>query len=550
MKAITIGTILTDGNQNYTIEEHIGHGGFADVYRAASNKEPEKQYAIKVVRDSDPNQVYSFKNEFDVASKVNSEHAIKYYYMNEHGQNDYPCYIIMEYADGGSLDAELKERTSNGSPYSKNELLDIYTQLIDGMNDVNKVGVHRDIKPLNILKTIGGIYKISDYGLAKYVEEATRSASKTMKGYGTDLYYAPELWANPSAHGINDIQVDIYAMGIVFYQLANLCYPYDLNIDHRAMHMTSSIKPFSKEVDPVFQSLIRKMMEKSKAKRFNNWAQIKDFLNDSTIGNGKKRDPFVDSMLKNAAMKQEKKDAETAKSNMEESKRIESFRRLVSLIEDAVYNPLKEIVDAFNADSIAKNIDLGKMNIDDDDESISFHYSVQPLSDDDDERTIDFDFKVKHTEKRKPDRVFPILSSGYNNYDDMYDIERRLNPPERRTTEYKYNKNTILLWGLVKADCGAGFNIAILEDPADPLYGRMKTFIRTPNVMDNESWLPVETEEQLKKLCNMQFRELQYTTKVDDFDFEIVKRLIKQNEIYSCDTVKDPIEHTRMFPIM
>lgn len=92
--------------------------------------------------------------------------------------------------------------------------MNVSHQLIDGMLDISNVAVHRDIKLQNILIS-NGMYKISDYGLAKYAGATTRATSQTMKNMGSVPYYAPELWAQPDSHGLNDVQVDIYAMGIV-----------------------------------------------------------------------------------------------------------------------------------------------------------------------------------------------------------------------------------------------------------------------------------------------------------------------------------------------
>lgn len=534
---ITVGSVITDGIKEYTIEKHIGSGGFADVYKATCDGQT---YAVKVLKDDDANHIVSIRNEFDIASKVLSEHAVRYFYLNEYGQNEYPSFIIMEYAGDGSLYEELQYRQSVGEPYTTAELLNIFSQLIDGMIDISEVAVHRDIKPQNILKA-DVKYKISDYGLAKYANEATRSDSKTMKGFGTELYYAPELWADPAAHGINDAKVDIYAMGIVFYQLANLCYPYDMIANHRTMHMYSPIKAFGKDVDPAFESLIRKMMEKSKAKRFDTWSQIKDFISNSSVGSGMERDPFVENMLKSTMAKQQAIDARVSKETKENQDRIDSFRRLVYQINEEIYQPLKRIVEQFNNDSSRRKAILSEMKIDDEDEEFSFEYTLQALSDEDEERGISFLFESKHTETKEATRVFPLMSSnGY--YNGMPSAIDQFGKYGSRIIDYKYNKDKILLWGTIEADCGTGFNVAIFEDPDDSLYGKVKSFIRTANVQGYESvWFPIEPSK-LRELCQYGFSEMRYTTNVEDFNFDLVKTLMGQNDVYKYGSIKDPVE--------
>lgn len=162
MKTISLDTVLTDGTNQYVVEEFLGDGGFANVFRATSEGE---SYAIKVLINDNPKYLNSLKNEFDIASQISSEHAIKYYYLNEHGQNDFPCFIIMEYANGGDLSKNLEMLKSIGASYATDKLFEIYMQLINGMIDISPKAVHRDIKPKNILIS-NGRFKISDYGLA------------------------------------------------------------------------------------------------------------------------------------------------------------------------------------------------------------------------------------------------------------------------------------------------------------------------------------------------------------------------------------------------
>ncbi len=534
MKRIDIGTIVVDDNNNqYSIIDEVGSGGFSRVYKATCNG---GFYGIKVLDHFDSKSIYSLKNEFDIASRVASDHAIKYYYLNEHGHNDYPCFIVMEFADGGSLEDELKTLERIGASYPSEKLFDIYIQLIDGMIDISQEAVHRDIKPANILKS-NGKYKISDYGLSKYINEATRSASKTMKGYGTKEYYAPELWANPGEHGLNNIQVDIYAMGIVFYQIANNRYPYNDTGDYRTMHMTAAINPFNSNVDTVFQNLINKMMAKSTTERFKSWEEIKKFLSESDAGKCGSRDAFVDLLLKDSAMRKQSIDSKVAKQTKEENERIEAFRRLISLIQSKIYNPLMQIVDSFNRNTANGKLKLSNIEINDEEETFSFQYTVEPLSEDEDEREISFCFMTTPIEETQPLRVIP--TTVYYDEDDKNELLNNIINPNPRIIEYKYLKSKILLWGVIQADCGVGINVAILDNPADPLYGVLKVFLRVPNIHGWNYWIPIETKEQLKSVCPY-FREYNYSTKVEDFEFNVIKTLIQFNITFSYGQIKDP----------
>ena len=542
MKTISLDTVLTDGTNQYVVEEFLGDGGFANVFRATSEGE---SYAIKVLINDNPKYLNSLKNEFDIASQISSEHAIKYYYLNEHGQNDFPCFIIMEYANGGDLSKNLEMLKSIGASYATDKLFEIYMQLINGMIDISPKAVHRDIKPKNSLIS-NGRFKISDYGLAKYANEATRSASKTMKGWRSVLYYAPELWDDPAAHNKNTTQVDIYAMGIVFYEIANLTYPYDYGAttDFRNMHRTASIKLFKSDVDPVYEGLIRKMMAKSTTERFDTWESIKEFLCNSNLGSGSKRDPFVESLIKNATLKKHGIDSKRAKETKEATEKKEAFRMLESQIETNIYNPLKHIVDEFNSNTTIGKISLSKIEIDDDNEQFSFQYIVEPISEEEDERLISFEFMAMHTEKLNNLRM---ISTGMY-YDDRNELLNNIVDPSPKTIEYKYYKNRILLWGTIKADCGVGINIAIVDNPSNSLYGILKMFLRVPNIKGWNYWLPIETKGELKEACLQSFHELNYTTNVKDFDFNTIKYLISQNDTFDIDFIKDPFAGNGLIP--
>ena len=140
---------------------------------------------------------------------------------------------------------------------------------------ISKNLVHRDIKPENILIADGEL-KISDFGLSKMAGESTRTL--TFKGYGTAKYVAPEAWKNDS----NTIQMDIYSMGIVFYELATLQYPYDISsirdpLGMRDVHLFQTVKApsaINHDLPAIIIAIIMRMMEKSVHRRFNNWEDI------------------------------------------------------------------------------------------------------------------------------------------------------------------------------------------------------------------------------------------------------------------------------------
>ena len=153
------------------------------------------------------------------AKLLDSENVIKYLYIHDGNEfPEYPPFIIMEYTDGGTLRDLIANR--NGQQFEVETLMGYFEQLAHGMKCISEQLVHRDIKPENILN-FHGVLKITDFGLSKISGESTKTM--TFKGYGTSPYVAPEAWNNDR----NTIQMDIYSMGIVFYELATLSYPYE-----------------------------------------------------------------------------------------------------------------------------------------------------------------------------------------------------------------------------------------------------------------------------------------------------------------------------------
>ncbi len=283
---ITIGSKVKDGEGNtYTLTEELGHGGFGCVYKAECEAD-KSVYAVKTLLYSfgDEATAASFKNEVRISSEVSGEHVIRYIYAHDGDEYpELPPYIIMEYAEGGTLEDQIEERKKTNSPYSKEELRNLFLQLVAGMKSINKKLVHRDIKPENIL-ICDGICKITDFGLAKVASESTRTMS--FKGYGTLQYIAPEAWKSEK----NTIQMDIYSMGIVFYELALLDYPYDItsnDVDaYRSAHMFSRIKrtnDLKNVLGADVASIILAMLEKPVQKRLKSWEEIEEKLGNPSL---------------------------------------------------------------------------------------------------------------------------------------------------------------------------------------------------------------------------------------------------------------------------
>lgn len=275
---ISKGSKIYDKEMNeYIVEERIGGGGFSAVFKVI-NKNNGEYYALKTFSSdfADKTELETFKNEISKAMQVESNNTVKYLFFND-GEifSDLPPYIIMEYCNEGTLEEYIENIKESGNIITNEELKEIYSQLINGMSDINSKLIHRDIKLKNILLK-DGIIKIGDFGISKSISDTTRTI--TFKGYGTAKYIAPEGWRFEK----NTIKMDIYSMGIVFYQIATLLnYPYKIlkgsEDEYRNAHLYGSVinpRNYNRNIEFNIETTILKMLEKEPKKRFNNWEEI------------------------------------------------------------------------------------------------------------------------------------------------------------------------------------------------------------------------------------------------------------------------------------
>lgn len=358
---ISKDSIIYDNNkEEYKVEERIGGGGFSSVFKIKKIDDGE-YYALKTFSSdfADKIELETFKNEISKSMQVESKNTVKYLFFND-GEifSDLPPYIIMEYCNGGTLEGYMEDIKNSGNVITNEELKKIYSQLINGMKDINSKVIHRDIKLKNILLK-DGIIKIGDFGISKSVSETTRTM--TFKGYGTKEYIAPEGWKFEK----NTIKMDIYSMGIVFYQIATLLnYPYKIQNgtadEYRNAHLYGSVtnpRSYNKDIEFNIETTILRMLEKEPNKRFSNWEEIQ---NQIAVEKNNKNLEILDRILKKRIAIDEK----NRKIEIENTKRQEAINERKKTINYSIYEniyiPIKELIDDFN-----KLYASGKINITD-----------------------------------------------------------------------------------------------------------------------------------------------------------------------------------------
>lgn len=355
---LSSGNIILDGNhREYRLGEMIGKGGFGYVFKL-TRLEDNQIFAAKTMFPafSDETNSMSFINEIQSAQAIEGEGIVKYVYTHTGDTYpEFPPYIIMEYADGGTLREILDERKRKNELFENNQIIKIFKELASGMKTINNYIVHRDIKPENIL-ICNNQMKITDFGLAKLAIESTRSV--TFKGAGTPLYMSPEAWD----YSKNTIQMDMYSMGLVFYEIATLTYAYDdmpkSYEEAKEMHMFRTIKKPSLvngKLTPSIDSIICRMTEKRATKRFTNWDELINALEVQE----NRENSFLDKIVDNAvASKNADNIMRTEVENEEKrkEKKQEDFIKFVrNLFETEILSLINRYVDGVNQNYAGKD---------------------------------------------------------------------------------------------------------------------------------------------------------------------------------------------------
>ncbi len=221
----------------YQIEALLGKGGMGAVYRARHILLGDR-VAIKVLPPemrSNTEWLRRFQREGQAARRFRHPNAVTVYDLRTSA--DGTIYLVMEYVEGNTLDAELRRRGT----FTPSEAVTILTPVISVLNAAHAMGVvHRDLKPENIMigkPSTGGepVVKLLDLGIAKLREvagaEKTGSTNLTVAGQmlGTPYYMSPEQWGELPHDGNSEIdgRADIYSLGVVIYELIAGKRPFD-----------------------------------------------------------------------------------------------------------------------------------------------------------------------------------------------------------------------------------------------------------------------------------------------------------------------------------
>ncbi len=217
------GTVLGD---RYRIDQLLGFGGMGAVYRA-SDLELDRVVALKVIRPhlaDDPQVLARFKQEIILAREITHRNVVRIFDI---GQADDTRFISMEFIEGRDLQTILKERGA----LPPEEAVEILDQICLALEAAHQEGVvHRDLKPANIMITDDNRVVVMDFGIARSLEASGMTQTGSL--IGTPDYMSPEQVKGETV----DARSDIFALGIIFYQMLTGVLPYQGETPMAAMY--------------------------------------------------------------------------------------------------------------------------------------------------------------------------------------------------------------------------------------------------------------------------------------------------------------------------
>ena len=256
----------------YEILKSIGEGGMANVY-VGYDTILNRKVAIKILRGdlaNDEKFVRRFQREALSASSLSHPNIVEMYDV---GEDDGIYYIIMEYIEGKTLKQLIKKRGS----ITLSEAIDIMLQLTDGIAQAHdSYIIHRDLKPQNVMIKEDGTVKITDFGIAVALNSTQLTQTNSVMG---SVHYIPPEQASGKG---STIRSDIYAMGILFYELLTGSLPFrgDNAVEIALKQMHDPIPSVRKKNPSIPQSVENIILKATAKNPKNRYADAKEMHAD------------------------------------------------------------------------------------------------------------------------------------------------------------------------------------------------------------------------------------------------------------------------------
>ena len=245
----------------YEVLEQVGSGGMSEVYKAKCHK-LNRLVAVKVLKEefsSDAGFVSKFKMEAQAAARLSHPNIVNVYDVIDEGKLHY---IVMELIEGVTLKGYIARK---GKLEAK-ESIGIGIQVAQGIAAAHEQGIiHRDIKPQNVIISMDGKVKVTDFGIARGVSTQTLTSA----AMGSVHYISPEQ----ARGGYSDNRSDIYSLGITLYEMLTGRVPYegDNTVAIALAHLEEAMVPpsvYNPEIPASLERIILKCTAKKPENRY------------------------------------------------------------------------------------------------------------------------------------------------------------------------------------------------------------------------------------------------------------------------------------------
>lgn len=257
----------------YKIVESLGRGGMAEVFRAYQSS-LDRDVAIKIMHSflaDEENFLTRFQREAKSMASLNHSNIVGVY---DFDVQDGIYYIVMEFVSGGTLKERLESLAKNNEKMSLSESVRLVMEVADALAYAHsRKMVHRDIKPGNIMINDEGHAVLTDFGIAKILSGPSFTATGAM--IGTPAYMSPEQGLGQAG----DERSDLYALGVLFYQMSTGQLPYDADTPLAVIlkHVNEPIpepQVRNEDLPAELSAVIVKAMAKDPAKRYQSAAEF------------------------------------------------------------------------------------------------------------------------------------------------------------------------------------------------------------------------------------------------------------------------------------
>lgn len=264
---MTEGALLND---RYQLEEVLGSGGMANVYRAR-DVVLDRPVAIKVLRkEYSSNENFQKQFWLEARSAANLSHP-NIVTVHDFGSADDLLYIVMEHVPGKDLKQLVRER----GRFPFEQAIPLLIQACAGVGYAHRAGlVHCDIKPHNMLVSKDMRLKVTDFGIARALA-TIKPGERNDVVWGSPLYFAPEQAAGESPTPASDV----YSLGVVLYEILSGTTPFTAaSADELArLHISARPLPLSEyvpDVPPALEEIVMKVLSKEPAMRYRTADQL------------------------------------------------------------------------------------------------------------------------------------------------------------------------------------------------------------------------------------------------------------------------------------